>query len=111
MIQTINSYFLKLAYSPLVVVTMIPMIQQELLKGSYLNAEIIEFIELRSNSSPFAVNIATFTGVHVFSEYLNCSILTGFTITLGLILPSFIIILLIAMFLVKSLKINMFIML
>ncbi|HHT39292.1 MAG: chromate transporter [Acholeplasmatales bacterium] len=80
---------------------MIPMIQQELLKGSYLTqAEIIEFIGIsEATPGPFAVNIATFTGVHVFSEYpLIVQILTGFTITLGLILPSFIIILLIAMF-------------
>lgn len=80
---------------------MIPMIQQELLKGNYLTQEeIIEFIGIsESTPGPFAVNIATFTGIHAFSDQpIFIQVITGFTITLGLVLPSFIIILLIAMF-------------
>ncbi len=80
---------------------MIPMIQQELLNGAYLTqAEIIEFIGIsEATPGPFAVNIATFTGVHVFADYpLVVQLLAGFTVTLGLILPSFLIIYFIAKF-------------
>ncbi len=80
---------------------MIPMIQQELLNGEYLTqAEIIEFIGIsEATPGPFAVNMATFTGVHVFADYpLIVQILTGFTVTLGLVLPSFLIIYFIANF-------------
>lgn len=78
---------------------MIPMIQQEL-SGKYLSqAEIIEYIGIsEATPGPFAVNIATFTGIHAYQDKsIFMQVLGGFTTTLGVVLPSFIIILTIAM--------------
>lgn len=85
---------------------MIPLIQQDLVKHNYLTqSEIIEFIGIsESTPGPFAVNIATFTGFHGIDANIWFKILASFVATLGVILPSFIIILLIAKYSEKFLK-------
>ncbi len=73
---------------------MIPLIQQEMLtKGWILQQDLIDFIGIsESTPGPFAINIATFVG-------MKTSGLLGAVIsTFGVVLPSFIIILLIAKF-------------
>jgi len=71
---------------------MIPMIRQEMLNGRYLSVDQInQFIGIaESTPGPFAVNIATFAGYHTFG------VIGAVFATLGVVLPSFIIILLIA---------------
>ncbi len=85
---------------------MIPLIQQDLVKHGYLTqSEIIEFIGIsESTPGPFAVNIATFTGFHGIDANIWFKILGSFVATLGVVLPSFIIILLIAKYSEKFLK-------
>lgn len=71
---------------------MIPLIEQELVGGGYLNVTILyDMIGVaESTPGPIAVNMATFIGTH------QLGILGAAVATLGVILPSFIIILLIA---------------
>ena len=73
---------------------MIPLIKEYILKYSWAsNDEIIEFIGIsESTPGPFAINISTFIG------YKNKGILGSIATTLGVILPSFIIILIIVKF-------------
>lgn len=71
---------------------MIPLIRQELVGGGYITQELlIDFIGIsESTPGPFAVNMATFVGM---SQY---GLLGAIATTLGVVLPSFIIILIIA---------------
>lgn len=71
---------------------MIPLIQEEVLTHSWLTlTELIDFIAIsESTPGPFAINIATFIGLK------TTNILGSITSTLGVILPSFIIIIIIA---------------
>jgi chromate transporter len=71
---------------------MIPLIRQELVGGGYITQELlIDFIGIsESTPGPFAVNMATFIGM---SQY---GLLGAIATTLGVVLPSFIIILMIA---------------
>jgi chromate transporter len=71
---------------------MIPLIRQELVGGGYITQELlIDFIGIsESTPGPFAVNMATFIGM---SQY---GLLGAIATTLGVVLPSFIIILIIA---------------
>ncbi len=71
---------------------MIPMITRDVAAKGWLDpAEIIEFIAIaESTPGPFAVNIATFTGMQTAGAF------GAFCATLGVILPSIIIIILIA---------------
>lgn len=71
---------------------MIPLIRQELVGGGYITQELlIDFIGIsESTPGPFAVNMATFIGM---SQY---GLIGAFATTLGVVLPSFIIILIIA---------------
>jgi chromate transporter len=71
---------------------MIPLIRQELVGGGYITQELlIDFIGIsESTPGPFAVNMATFIGM---SQY---GLLGAMATTLGVVLPSFIIILIIA---------------
>lgn len=71
---------------------MIPLIRQELVGGGYVSQELlIDFIGIsESTPGPFAVNMATFIGM---SQH---GLIGAFATTLGVILPSFLIILLIA---------------
>ena len=79
---------------------MIPMIRQEMLNGGYLNLDQInQFIGIaESTPGPFAINMATFVGFNTYG------IVGAVATTLGVVLPSFIIILLIAYFSDKFIK-------
>ena len=71
---------------------MIPMITDEVLaQGWALEGEIIDFIAIsESTPGPFAVNIATFVGMN------SAGFLGAICATLGVVLPSFIVILIVA---------------
>jgi len=73
---------------------MIPLFRQELVGGGYITeAMLIDFIGIsESTPGPFAVNMATFIGME------SAGLLGAFVATLGVVLPSFIIILIIAKF-------------
>ena len=71
---------------------MLPLIQEEVLRRGWLSeTEIVDFIAVsESTPGPFAVNVATYVGSQVGG------ILGAFLATLGVVLPSFIIILIVA---------------
>lgn len=71
---------------------MIPLIQQEVVANQWLTiTQLTDFIGVaESTPGPFAINIATFVGME------TAGILGAFITTLAVILPSFIIILVIA---------------
>ena len=73
---------------------MLPLMQQEVLANEWLSeSEIINFIAVsESTPGPFAINMATYIG----SE--TGGILGSVCATLGVVLPSFIVILLVARF-------------
>lgn len=73
---------------------MIPMIKTEVIENGWLDlSALVDFIAIsESTPGPFAVNIATFIGMS------QAGLLGAFIATLGVILPSFIIILIIAKF-------------
>ncbi len=73
---------------------MLPLIQAEVLANNWLTEnEIINFIAVsESTPGPFAVNIATYIG----SQVGEIGILGALCATLGVVLPSFLIILIIA---------------
>jgi chromate transporter len=79
---------------------MIPLIRQELVSNGYLTlSQIDRFIGIaESTPGPFSVNVATFAG------FENFGVLGSVVATLGLVLPSFIIILLIASLSAKFLQ-------
>lgn len=76
---------------------MLPLIQAEVLKNGWLSAdELINFIAVsESTPGPFAINIATYIGTTL------CGIPGAASATLGVVLPSFIIILTVAHFFEK----------
>ncbi len=71
---------------------MLPLVQEAVLKKGWLTeTEIINFIAVsESTPGPFAVNIATYVGAE------TGGVLGAFLATLGVVLPSFIIILIVA---------------
>ena len=71
---------------------MLPLIQEEVLsKGWATESEIIDFIAVsESTPGPFAINMSTYIGTD------EAGILGAFFATLGVVLPSFIIILIVA---------------
>lgn len=71
---------------------MLPMIQEEVALNGWLDqSELIDFIAVsESTPGPFAVNIATFVGTR------TGGIFGGLCATLGVVLPSFVIILVVA---------------
>ena len=73
---------------------MLPLVQSEVLAHEWLSAaELVNFIAVsESTPGPFAVNISTYVGAE------TGEILGAFFATLGVILPSFIIILVVAKF-------------
>lgn len=79
---------------------MLPLIQQEVARHGWLSAEqMVDFVAVsESTPGPFAVNIATYVGLQTGGG--NANILGGFLgalcATLGVVLPSFIIILIVA---------------
>jgi len=74
---------------------MIPMIEEEVLRQGWLDSidTLIDFIAIsESTPGPFAVNIATFIG------YQQLGVFGAIAATLGVVMPSFIIISIIARF-------------
>ena len=71
---------------------MIPLIQEEVLQNHWLSStDLIDFIAVsESTPGPFAVNIATYIGAE------TAGILGAVCATAGVVLPSFLIILLVA---------------
>ena len=76
---------------------MLPLIQGEVLNHGWISAdELLNFIAVsESTPGPFAVNIATYVGVTL------CGFWGAVCATLGVILPSFLIILIVARFFAK----------
>ncbi|MFP4178295.1 MAG: chromate transporter [Acholeplasmataceae bacterium] len=83
---------------------MIPLIQTEMVDGGYIEYDLmIDFIGIsESTPGPLAVNMATFIGMNQFG------IIGAFATTLGVVLPSFIIISLIAAYGSKALESSWF---
>jgi chromate transporter len=79
---------------------MIPLIRAEVVGGGYISEQLlIDFIGIsESTPGPFAVNMATFIGTN------QAGVLGGLFATLGVVLPSFLIIFLIARFGAKILE-------
>lgn len=78
---------------------MLPFIQQEVLANDWMTIEeITDFIAVsESTPGPFAINMATFIGNTVGGEFgVLGGIFGAFCATLGVVLPSFIIILIVA---------------
>ena len=73
---------------------MLPMIQSEVLSNGWLNSEeLMNFVAVsESTPGPFAINISTYVGAQ------TGGILGAFCATLGVVLPSFIVILIVAKF-------------
>lgn len=71
---------------------MLPFVQQEVIAHKWMTmTELIDFIAVsESTPGPFAVNVATYVGTHM------AGLSGAFCATLGVIMPSFLIILLIA---------------
>ena len=82
---------------------MIPMIEDQVVgKGWMTDAQLSDFIAIsESTPGPFAINISTFVGSQ------TAGILGAVCSTLGVILPSLIIIILVAIILSKFLKNSM----
>ena len=79
---------------------MIGLIQEEVIKHAWISEDaLLDFIAIsESTPGPFAINVATFIGSQVGG------IFGSICATIGVILPSFIIILLVAMIMRKILK-------
>ena len=80
---------------------MLPFIQQEVLKHQWVpESDLINFIAIsESTPGPFAVNMATYIGSQVGGDYgVWGSILGSACATLGVVVPSFIVILIVARF-------------
>lgn len=75
---------------------MLPLIQQEVLAHEWMElSQIVNFIAVsESTPGPFAINIATYVG----SQVGEIGILGAACATLGVVMPSFIIILIVARF-------------
>ena len=71
---------------------MLPMIQQEVLKNNWMEIQdIIDFVAIsESTPGPFAVNVSTYVGFRMEG------VAGAFCSTLGIVMPSFIIIILVA---------------
>lgn len=76
---------------------MLPLIQEEVAKHAWISAEdMTDFIAVsESTPGPFAINMATYIGTELGG------VLGALSATLGVVLPSFIVILLVARFYVK----------
>lgn len=86
---------------------MLPLVQAAVINHGWLaEAQIVDFIAVsESTPGPFAINIATYVGsqrgVAIFGDGLFGTVFGAFVATLGVVLPSFIIILLVAKFFEK----------
>ena len=80
---------------------MLPFIQQEVLRHQWVaEKDLINFIAVsESTPGPFAINMATYIGSQVGGDYgVWGSIFGSLCATLGVVLPSFIVILIVARF-------------
>lgn len=79
---------------------MMPLIQQEVMNNGWMtNAQLIDFIAVsESTPGPFAVNISTFVGM------TRAGFAGAFCATLGVVLPSVLVTLLVAKFFTKYIK-------
>lgn len=80
---------------------MLPFIQQEVLNHGWVaESDLINFIAVsESTPGPFAINMATYIGSQVGGDYgFWGSIFGAFCATMGVVLPSFIVILIVARF-------------
>ena len=77
---------------------MIPLIQQEVLGNGWMDSEMLyNFIGIsEATPGPIAVNMATFVGSTVGEGFGGSAILGAICATIGVVLPSFIIILIVA---------------
>ena len=86
---------------------MLPLVQAAVLEHGWLTeTQIVDFIAVsESTPGPFAINIATYVGsqrgANIFNNSVIGSVFGGFIATLGVVLPSFIIILIVARFFEK----------
>lgn len=76
---------------------MLPLIQEEVLAHGWMTSEqLIDFVAVsESTPGPFAINIATYVGTEMGGGFWG-GLLGAFCATLGVVLPSFIIILIVA---------------
>jgi len=80
---------------------MLPFIQQEVLGHNWVaESDLINFIAIsESTPGPFAINMATYVGSQVGNDYgWLGSIFGSFCATMGVVLPSFLVILVVAKF-------------
>lgn len=79
---------------------MLPLIQAEVINNGWMEeSAIIDFIAVsESTPGPFAINISTYIGSVMGGDSVLESIFGSFCATLGVVLPSFIIILIVARF-------------
>lgn len=80
---------------------MLPLIQEEVLRHQWVGeSDLINFIAVsESTPGPFAINMATYIGSQVGGEFgILGSIFGSLCATLGVVLPSFIVILIVAKF-------------
>ena len=78
---------------------MLPLIQEEVLNNEWMEmSQIINFIAVsESTPGPFAINISTYIGSQMGGEFgILGSIFGSFCATMGVVLPSFIVILIVA---------------
>ena len=78
---------------------MLPLIQEEVLSNGWMElSSLIDFIAVsESTPGPFAINISTYVGSQMGGDFgVIGSIFGSFCATLGVVLPSFIIILIVA---------------
>lgn len=78
---------------------MLPLMQEEVINHNWMKlADVVNFIAVsESTPGPFAINMATYVGSEVGGAYgIAGSILGSFCATLGVVLPSFIVILIVA---------------
>ncbi|MBE6642550.1 MAG: chromate transporter [Ruminococcaceae bacterium] len=83
---------------------MLPLVEEAVLSNGWMDAQqIADFFAIsESTPGPFAINMATYVGSLCGGEYgLWGTILGAFMATLGVVLPSFVIILLVAKFFEK----------
>lgn len=83
---------------------MLPLVQAAVLDHGWLaEAQIVDFIAVsESTPGPFAINIATYVGSQrgavILGDSIFANIFGAFVATLGVVLPSFIVILIVAKF-------------
>ena len=92
LIELLSTFFLIGAFTFGGGYAMLPLIQEAVVNNNWISPqELVDFIAVaESTPGPFAVNIATYIGIQ------KAELLGGAFATLGVVLPSFIIILIIA---------------